>query len=155
MDHMVPLPHTVSCLSKIQTGFTFLVPAHPISTRQRAVRRVLFSGWTWSASTTCHFSSSTSERTVDIRGTNFLQAGWSYHQSTVSQHWRKPTLTGDGYPPAYGLILSSSIITQSSQWNLTMKILDFFRHWYTKNSAPTFTLFRATTCEFDTKTRCW
>jgi len=26
---LMPLPLTVSCLSKIQIGFTFLVPAHP------------------------------------------------------------------------------------------------------------------------------
>jgi len=30
----------VSCFSKIQIGFTFLVPAHPGSPGQRAVKRV-------------------------------------------------------------------------------------------------------------------
>ena len=35
-----PLPLTVSCFSKIQTGFTFLVLAHPSSPGQRAVKRV-------------------------------------------------------------------------------------------------------------------
>jgi len=34
------LPLTVSCFSKIQFGFTFLVPAHPGSPGQRAVKRV-------------------------------------------------------------------------------------------------------------------
>ena len=34
------LPLTVSCFSKIQIGFTFLVPAHPGSPGQRAVKRV-------------------------------------------------------------------------------------------------------------------
>jgi len=29
MAQLMPLPLTVSCFSKIQTGFTFLVPAHP------------------------------------------------------------------------------------------------------------------------------
>jgi len=29
MAHLMPLPLTVSCFSKIQIGFTFLVPAHP------------------------------------------------------------------------------------------------------------------------------
>jgi len=41
--HMVqrmPLPLTVSCFSKIQTGFTFLVPADPGSPGKRAVKRV-------------------------------------------------------------------------------------------------------------------
>ena len=37
---LMPLPLTVSCLSKIQVGFTFLVPAHPGSHGQRAVKRV-------------------------------------------------------------------------------------------------------------------
>jgi len=34
------LPLTVSCFSKIQIDFTFLVPAHPGSPGQRAVKRV-------------------------------------------------------------------------------------------------------------------
>jgi len=37
---LMPLPLTVSCFSKIQIGFTFLVPAHPGSPVQRAVKRV-------------------------------------------------------------------------------------------------------------------
>ena len=35
---LMPLPHTVSCFSEIQTGFTFMVPAHPGSPGQRAVK---------------------------------------------------------------------------------------------------------------------
>jgi len=39
--HMAQLmPLTVSCFSKIQIGFTFLVPAHPGIPGQRAVKRV-------------------------------------------------------------------------------------------------------------------
>ena len=37
---LMPLPLTVSCFSKFQTGFTFLVAAHPGSPGQRAVKRV-------------------------------------------------------------------------------------------------------------------
>jgi len=40
MAQQIPLPLTVSCFSKIQIGFTFLVPAHLGSPRQRAVKRV-------------------------------------------------------------------------------------------------------------------
>ena len=40
MDRLMPLPLTVSCFSKIQIGFTFLVPAHPGSPGQWAVKRV-------------------------------------------------------------------------------------------------------------------
>jgi len=37
---LMPLPLTVSCFSKIQTGFTFLIPAHPGSPGQRAIKQV-------------------------------------------------------------------------------------------------------------------
>ena len=40
MAQLMPLPLTVSCFSKIQTGFTFLVLAHPGSPGQRAVKCV-------------------------------------------------------------------------------------------------------------------
>ena len=40
MAQLMPLPLTVSCFSKIQIGFTFLVPAHPGRPEQRAVKRV-------------------------------------------------------------------------------------------------------------------
>jgi len=40
MAQLMPLPLTVSCFSKIQIGFTFLVPAHPGSPRKRAIKRV-------------------------------------------------------------------------------------------------------------------
>jgi len=39
MAQLMPLPLTVSCFSKMQIGFTFLVPAHPGSYGQRAVKR--------------------------------------------------------------------------------------------------------------------
>ena len=38
MAQLMPLPLTVSCFSKIQIGFTFLVLAYPDSPRQRAVK---------------------------------------------------------------------------------------------------------------------
>ena len=40
MAQQMPLPLTVSCFSKIQIGFTFLVPAHPGSPENSAVKRV-------------------------------------------------------------------------------------------------------------------
>jgi len=40
MAQRIPLPLTVSCFSKIQIGYTFLVPADPGSPGQRAVKRV-------------------------------------------------------------------------------------------------------------------
>ena len=40
MGQRIPLPLTVSCFSKIQIGFTFLVPAHPGSPGRRAFKLV-------------------------------------------------------------------------------------------------------------------
>jgi len=40
MAQLMPLPLTVSCFSKIQIGFTFLVPAYLGSPEKRAVKRV-------------------------------------------------------------------------------------------------------------------
>ena len=37
---LMPLPLTVSCFSKIQTGFTFLELAHPGSPGKRAVKQM-------------------------------------------------------------------------------------------------------------------
>jgi len=40
MAQLMPLPLTVSCFSKIQIGFTFLLPVHLGSPGKRAVKRV-------------------------------------------------------------------------------------------------------------------
>ena len=40
MVQLMPLPLTVTCFSKIQIGFTLLVPAHLGSPGKRAVKRV-------------------------------------------------------------------------------------------------------------------
>jgi len=47
MAQLMPLPLTVSCVSEIQVGFTFLVPAHPGSPGQRAIKRVCVNGCVW------------------------------------------------------------------------------------------------------------
>jgi len=39
MAQLMSLPLTVSCFSKIQIGFTFLVPAHLRSPGKRAIKR--------------------------------------------------------------------------------------------------------------------
>jgi len=40
MAQLMPLPLTVSCISKTQIGFTFLILAHLDSAGQRAVKQV-------------------------------------------------------------------------------------------------------------------
>ena len=42
MAQLMPLPLTVSCSSKIQIGFTFLVPAHPGRTGKRPLNGCVF-----------------------------------------------------------------------------------------------------------------
>jgi len=39
MAQLMPLPLTVSCFSKIQIGFTFLVPAHQGNPGKRAIKQ--------------------------------------------------------------------------------------------------------------------
>jgi len=41
MAQLMPLPLTISCSSKIQIGFTFLVPAHPGCHGKEAVKWLL------------------------------------------------------------------------------------------------------------------
>ena len=44
MVQLMPLPLTISCFSKIQIGFTFLVLAHPGSPGQMIVKLVCVTG---------------------------------------------------------------------------------------------------------------
>ena len=47
MAQLMQLPLTVSCFSKIQIGFTFLVPAHPGSPGKRAIKWVCVCACFW------------------------------------------------------------------------------------------------------------
>jgi len=47
MAQLMPLPLTVSWFSKIQIGFTFLVPAYPGCPGQRAFKRVCVCKYVW------------------------------------------------------------------------------------------------------------
>ena len=47
MAQLMPLPLTLSCSSKIQIGFTFLVPAYLGTPRKRAVKRVCVLSVLW------------------------------------------------------------------------------------------------------------
>jgi len=58
MAQLMPLPLTVSCFSKIQICFTFLVPAHPGGPGQRAVKRVKYTDIAV-RSLTCHTATGT------------------------------------------------------------------------------------------------
>jgi len=66
---LMPLPLTVSCFSKIQIGFTFLVPADLGSPGQRAVKRV---------SVRCSSSSSGAARILYQWGSEVCVGGLEY-----------------------------------------------------------------------------
>jgi len=53
MAQLMPLPLTVSCYSKIQIGFAFLVPAHPGSPGKRAVKRACVCAYRYSTVALC------------------------------------------------------------------------------------------------------
>ena len=79
---LMPLPLTVSCFSKIQIGFTFLVPAHPGSPGQRAVK------WVRACVRLRQ------DKRVHVHGCDVLVPGrtprggtsWHHHRSPTSHH---------------------------------------------------------------------
>jgi len=66
---LMPLPLTVSCFSKIQIGFTVLVPAHPGSPGQRAVERMYVTDCVYSSSRPMSSSSGDSRLSDSAIGT--------------------------------------------------------------------------------------
>ena len=67
MAQLIPLPLTLSCFSKIQIGFTFLVPAHLGSPGKRAVKRVCLKRARQNTQNDCHQCLSHSFRVHQIR----------------------------------------------------------------------------------------
>ena len=85
MAQLMPLPLTVSCFSKIQIGFTFLIPADMGSPGKRAIKRVCVCGISW---TICKRSAPHS-RPPHLTPqqhliTQFLQSGCSSNQQCQS-----------------------------------------------------------------------
>ena len=78
MAQLMPLPLTVSCSSKIQIGFTFLVTAYPGSPGKEAVKCmvvvVVTHGWSMRAGNGAlglHILT-LEDRTLLLRGTQYL-----------------------------------------------------------------------------------
>jgi len=80
MAQLMPLPLTVSCFSKIQTGFTFLVPAHRGSPGQRAVK--------WVCVCVCVCVSRTAGRLIRTRPRADLFLGYGGWQRLLREGWR-------------------------------------------------------------------
>ena len=73
MAQLMPLPLTVSCFSKLQIAFTFLVLAHPGSPGLKAVKRV------------CVFNS---RLTASLLLLQFRPAPLGVHSSAIRRHER-------------------------------------------------------------------
>ena len=109
MAQLMPLPLTVSCFSKIQIGFTFLVPAYPGSPGQRAVKRVYVCMYVDAACADCDElvdaeSFMSWERDVPVK-LHMAESG-SLSEKPISVITALKT-TADNYPdhPALGLSL--------------------------------------------------
>ena len=76
MAQLMPLPVTVSCFSKIQIGFTFLVPAHLGSPGERVVKHVCVC-----SGTTCVSWYQKGKTSLDLNEvTDDGVLGWQWHQ---------------------------------------------------------------------------
>ena len=96
---LTPLPLTVSCSSKIQIGFTFLVPAHLGSPGKRAVKRECVC--------VCYYYTTTYSTLISL-----WHFGW-WRGVVVSgvRQWTKLTQVGpcynwDGWPSSGGYTIS-------------------------------------------------
>jgi len=83
MTQRIPLPHTVSCFSKIQIGFTFLVLAHQGSPGQRAVKRVCVRVFSRTTRVSQYQKGKTSLDLNEVRGDGVW--GWQWHQLDYMQ----------------------------------------------------------------------
>ena len=90
MAQLMPLPLTVSCCSKMQIGFTFLVLAHLGSPGHRAVKRVCVCVKRV-AETECHgfvmFAVSIGLTKQTVTSTDFKQVSWNYTFSSLYNVW--------------------------------------------------------------------
>ena len=109
---LMPLPLTVSCFSKIQIGFAFLVPAHPGSPGQRAVKRV------------CVYKLNINETiSRHTQNVNFYQL--LIHHSHTNNKATKNAYNSRTYPiNCYKAMLNNKTITDESA--LTFIVVYFF-----------------------------
>jgi len=96
MAQLMTLPLIVSCFSKIQIGFTFLVPAHPGSPGQRAVKWVCVCVCTI-AKFTALTSLQSSLLSAFSKNTQYTIYGWNLQRLQYSQN----TLRGRKKEPIF------------------------------------------------------
>jgi len=101
MAQLMPLPLIVSCLSKIQTNFTFLAPTHPGSPRQRAVKRVRVYHELTKSLASCMAADESSGSLGTARSLAVLDERRGTQWSTRPQTWHRP-LDIDGRRCSHG-----------------------------------------------------
>jgi len=114
---LMPLPLAVSCFSKIQIGFTFLVPAHLGSPGQRAVKRVCVCVCVY-----CIFSGEDRvERAVFTRGRSMCgcERPLSWSRSAVCLHGQ---LHRRRQPMPY-------VNQRTDLQNITRQSCDYYTQW--------------------------
>ena len=84
MAQLMPLPLTVSCFSKIQTGFTFLVLAHLNSLGKRAVKWVCMCVWATYEMTSCEHCSC--RQTFHLNSVKFIRLAHHYLTPCATAH---------------------------------------------------------------------
>ena len=109
MAELMPLPLTVSCFSKIQIGFTFLVPSHLGSPGKRAVKRV------------CVFVVFSVTVTVNLNYTASTHLSFSLLVKNLKKLvniWRSHRQNGDRFMcPIHIALLSSKMLISSDKSN--------------------------------------
>ena len=106
---LMPLPLTVSCFSKIQIGFTFLVQAHPGVPGQRAVKRV------------CVCYQPLDLRTSEWMAREYFTDSWRYDVFLISHNWIRrlvPIFLGTwGNCPKFHQKFDGTIICNIWKWD--------------------------------------
>ena len=113
---LMPLPLTVSCSSKIQIGFTFLVPAHLGSPGQRAVKRMYVRSSQILVNNCRDDSTRKSRKTqiikwASVSGLRALLVPCIFHQTAFNCYW-PPILQVCKCPNSRIIIFHSITITR-------------------------------------------
>ena len=83
MAQLMPLPLTVCCFSKIQIGFTFVVPAHLGSPVQRAIKWVCLRRHQGTDSVVCTAHTVCGDGSIHLRGIHLFVSPVRGHSSKV------------------------------------------------------------------------
>ena len=137
MAQLMPLPLTVSCFTKIQIGFTFLVPAHLGSPGQRTVKRVCVCVWSISM---LQYKIFTTYNPAVLRGATKFSHSYTEHMQTCHCFQTRPTRSQHQVQKHFPNILTFSLLTeiQSTQtetrnhlnWHVYAICWSVLSHWH-------------------------